>query len=456
MNALSRAASYYVRGAHFTPSFKNHRWDGRERLITINSKTRQFRAPIGMIDDIVSQLEQLGEPYRLIQVPRPKGNIEYDWNTDRTQRGYQDQAVDSVVNSKPIRCLGIIKMPTRSGKTRVAGRIIHQMRHRAIFLVTSQMLLYQTQAALKELLLRPIGIIGDQEWQEEDVTVASIQTLTGRRKAKAPEYKALLTRYPLAIFDECHHLRGEEWRAVLMDLESPYRVGLSATVYLDDKNEVERGAIWFKACCGPIRIDISTSDLIEAGYLVRPEIRLIPVYEPDLSHLGWSKTMVARGIGMNQHRNGIILRQARQLVANGRRVLIVTNRLDQVDELSRGLEASGVTYRALVGNTKSTTRKERVADFVEGRVAVLLGTVFGEGVDIPEVDTVINAGGGRDVKATVQRFRNLTPFEGKDVAVFIDFIDHTNSYLAEHSLERLDVYRSEPAFVVKLMDSDGG
>lgn len=451
LNALSLAASYYVKGAHFTQAFRNHYWDGRDRLIALNRKTGQYRAPIGVLEDLIATLKDANEEYHLIIHPRPAPTVQYKWAEGFELRGYQKEAVEAVVGWKPLPCLGILKMPTRSGKTRVAARIIYRMGHRALFLVPSQMLLYQTQKALAEALDMEVGLIGDSEWKERDVTVASIQTLVARRKRKAATYRELCSRYPLAIFDECHHLRGEEWRAVMMDIDAPYRVGLSATVYLHDKREVERGAIWFKACCGGIRLDVGTSDLIEAGFLVRPEIQLITIREPDLNHLGWSATLFARGISSNPHRNAIILSETLRLVGEGRRVLIVTNRLDQVEALSTGLEVARVPYRYIIGGTPAAERRERVADFVAGKANVLLGTVFGEGVDIPEVDTVINAGGGRDVKATVQRFRNLTPFEGKTSAVFIDFMDMTNAYLAEHSLERLAVYRSESAFVLRLV-----
>ena len=82
---------------------------------------------------------------------------------------------------------------------------------------------------------------------------------------------------------------------------------------------------------------------------------------------------------------------------------------------------------------------------------MLLGTVFAEGVDIPEVEVVINAEGGRDAKATMQRMRNMTVAEGKNRALLIDFMDEFNPYLQKHSMERLKVYRSIPEFNVEVI-----
>ena len=129
--------------------------------------------------------------------------------------------------------------------------------------------------------------------------------------------------------------------------------------------------------------------------------------------------------------------------------MIVTNRLSQVALLSEGLDEASIDHLTITGSDKGSTREERVSAFVDGRFPVLVGTVFAEGVDIPEIECVINAEGGLDVKTTIQRMRNLTKVEGKEEAVFIDFADLTNSYFAKHSKERLALYKSEPAFRVR-------
>ncbi len=48
--------------------------------------------------------------------------------------------------------------------------------------------------------------------------------------------------------------------------------------------------------------------------------------------------------------------------------------------------------------------------------------------------------------------RNMTISEGKTTAVMVDFIDLTNPYFARHSKQRLKVYRSEEAFVIRAME----
>ena len=83
---------------------------------------------------------------------------------------------------------------------------------------------------------------------------------------------------------------------------------------------------------------------------------------------------------------------------------------------------------------------------------VLLGNVLSEGIDLPCVNVVINAEGGKDDKVTVQRQRNLTIADGKTEAIFVDFLDETNPHLLKHSKARRKMYESESEFEVEVVE----
>jgi superfamily II DNA or RNA helicase len=261
----------------------------------------------------------------------------------------------------------------------------------------------------------------------------------------------LIEGYGLVIFDECHHLRGDSWHGTMMDFRCRYRMGLSATVYLDSEREQERGVIWLRACCGNIKYEVSTSLLIEQGYLMRQHVELYSVDKPDRKGEPWSSELRDYCVYENPYRNRKIVRLAQKKLAKGLNVMIVTNRLNQIALLSDMLEAAGIEHVTVTGRDSSETRTDRVELFTGGHAPVILGTVFGEGIDIPEVEVVINAEGGKDMKATVQRMRNMTPSEGKTRCVLVDFADSTNKYFHDHYKARLATYESESAFVVKKM-----
>jgi len=525
IRVLESLTSYKVAGHVFSPAFRNKRWDGREHLMTYSDK-RGYRAPIGLAADIIGALEDMGVAYDVDTSARraPTRIKGFGWNPAGMDgehdglRGYQVEAIGAICSCWPpdelIYGSGIMKLPIRSGKTKTEAKIIHDLSVRSLFIVPSQMLLYQTKKSLEESLDCHVGIIGDSIWDESKlVTVATVQTLArarggkftckgnftevdlenppdevdlkkvkigtdkiarywpkdvkrcvckkkkckGGREYKVPptdKYKAMRTAYDLIIFDECHHLRGEIWHKVMMDFDARYRQGLSATAYLDNERENERGVIWLKACCGDIRIDISTSRLIEEGYLMRQHVELHVIRKPEnLQDRGWSQSLRNEAILENRYRNKKVVKLAAEKVKQGLKVLIISNRHNQIQALKEIMLKSKATlnYNIVIGTDASKLREAKVKQFTDGICNVLIGTVFGEGIDIPEVECVINAEGGRDVKAAVQRMRNLTIQKGKTEAVFIDFMDMTNSYFAEHSQERLAAYREESAFVINLM-----
>jgi len=466
---LEAICSYKVAGHVYSQAFRTGRWDGREHLLKYSDK-HGYRVAIGLLGDIREALEHLGVDYLVNHRSRRAlgPRIEFEWNSDITLRPYQHEAIKALLQDTQFLFYGsgILKMPIRSGKTKTAAGVIHELKCRTLFIVPSQMLLHQTKASLEESLCCEVGMIGDGEFYERDITVATIQTLAagkggvvedeaGKKKKIKPKpwYKPLLTRYDCVIFDECHHLRGDKWHKVMMDLDALYRIGLSATAYLDNERENERGVIWLKACCGPVRIDIDTSRLIEEGWLMRQHVELYVVREPNLhDRRGWSQSLLNEAIYENETRNSLVVTKAVEKVKQGLKVLIVSNRLNQIQLLAEMMEDQPkLNYSVVTGNDSSKARKIKVGEFTGGDCNVLVGTVFGEGIDIPEIECVINAEGGRDVKSTVQRMRNLTPHKDKVDAVFVDFMDMTNSYFAEHSKERLAAYRSEPAFVINVV-----
>lgn len=455
---LASSTSYLMAGHEHSAAYRGGYWDGKKRLISLLRDGR-VQAPAGIAQEMADIMVGRRFEYDFDDQRRlPAQRLSFNEAGDL--RPYQRDAVEAATTpqgSLGIVGRGIIKMPPRSGKTRIAAAIIARLGCRTLFLVPSRYLLHQARRELSRWLGVEVGACGDGLWEPRDVTVATAQTLLSQRRQatkadpSTQAYRDLLSCADLLFVDEVHHLEADEWRKVVQDSDAPYKLGLSATVFLDHDVETELGVIWLRACCGDILIDRSVSDLIELGYLVRPDVRLYPVRVPErIMSRGWSQRLWQEAILRNDWRNNKVVEVTRELVADGMRVCIISNRLVQVRALCHLLDRARLPYEKIVGKTPTEQRDRAVERFRAGYAKVLIGTVFGEGVDIPEIDAVVNAEGGSSIKAAYQRLRCLTPAEGKERAVMVDFVDLMHPFFARHSHDRLCVYRSERAFRINV------
>lgn len=463
LRALDKACSYKVAGYFFSPAFKARRWDGKEHLFKFSKKTG-YRAPAGMAEEIAQLLKKRRVRYAVkFETEFHSKERHYSWNEDVKLRDYQVEAVNAMLHGiVPGR--GVLKMPIRSGKTKTVAKILQLIGRRAIFFVPSKWLLYQTIDSLRECMPGAhIGQIGDGVHDVQFFTVATIQSVSlmapvrKSRKHKGrpahPDYAELMRTFDVGVFDEAHHIRGDgDWYRVFVDLDARFKIGVSATVFFDNTKEQESGIIWLRGTCGPIRYEVSASRLIKDGYLLPQRVQMHRVDDPSgVRKSRYSATLKKTCITQNEERNRLIAELASEHAP--RKTIIIARELAHIRAIGEALDGQDVPYRVLTGSTPQEQRMDYVSEFTSKRGPhVLVGNVLGEGVDIPDVEIVIVAEGGKDEKQTWQRQRNLTIVEGsKKAPLLIDFYDQMNSVFEAHSKARLKVYRSEPEFSAEVV-----
>lgn len=443
LKELDEATSYPVEGAHFSPAFKNKVWDGREHLLRKSRRNDFWLLPTGLL----SELTDLLKDAEWIDCRRlPAGSKELEWVGD-PPRDYQESAVAVVLKDRGLFTgRGILNLPIRSGKTRIAAALAQQTGLRTLFCVPSDLLLFQAADAFREVIKdAPVGLAGAGHIKPGWITVATVQTMLGRPGLASK----LLQDCDLLIIDEAHHLEGPAWRKLLVRSDSMFKVGLSATVFVSRKRQNNKASIWLKACTGPILSRVSMARLIKSGHLMQPKVLFYSFYH-DTPSASWNWQRVVRDLlAQNQRRNLLIARLAEEAVRTGKRVLIDTGRMDQMRRLRDAVIQRGMDVELVHGKVPPNARWEIIRRFQARQFPVLIGTVFGEGIDIPELEVVINAEGQKSAKAAIQRMRNMTPCEGKGEALFIDIADVGQPYLQKHALQRLRLYRGMRGFIVK-------
>ncbi len=249
----------------------------------------------------------------------------------------------------------------------------------------------------------------------------------------------------LLILDECQVSMSNSY--VLLNEKSikcRHKFFFSAT---PDRGTGED--ILVEAFSGPVIYEISASELIRKGYLVPPHIFFLEV--PQKKNIGSSyQDIYKKYVINNTERNNIIYKATEKLIKAGRRPIVLFSNISHGQILFQMFEDK-FKVEILDGSSSTEERDEVIQKFKNKEIDMILGSkIFDVGVDIPELDAIVLAGGGTKSKIlTKQRIgRVLRIFPSKTNAIVVDFYDQAKN-LKKHSQIRRDIYKEEEEFLIK-------
>jgi superfamily II DNA or RNA helicase len=117
---------------------------------------------------------------------------------------------------------GVIVMPTGTGKTEVALRVMADSAVATLVVAPVRDLMYQWHRRILESLGLDAGIIGDNVFSVRPVSVTTYDSAY-------IHMDKLGDQFALIVFDECHHLPGPMRRDAARMCAAPMRMGLTAT-----------------------------------------------------------------------------------------------------------------------------------------------------------------------------------------------------------------------------------
>jgi superfamily II DNA or RNA helicase len=433
---------FRVEGCWFSPAYRSKSWDGKIRLMKKTSKGLRF--PTGLIYDVLKALLLQGINLKTIDIEDKRRQLgqkqDLPWLSNIELRDYQNETVEKAMGENwPINGRGILRLPIRSGKTVVAAKLFHLYKLRGVFVATSQLILRQTVRLFREIFgSECVGVIGDNDWEPKWITIATIQSL----EKKSKRVKEFLNKQDILIVDEVHHMEGDSWRKPIIDCNARYKFGLSATVKVN-RQLCPKSAIYLQAATGPLLYSIPISRLVKDGWLMNPQIFVQEINSIDNG--SWSESMYYRNIVNNHKRNEAIIKAAR-ILSKQHTILVDVGRLAHIKILYQLAIKAGLNTAVVHYKTDRDRRIEILEQWKRKEIKIVIGTILGEGVDIPELSVVINAEGGQSWISCIQRLRNLTIHPDKKDAILIDYYDFGNSYLERHSKARLKTYSQEESF----------
>jgi superfamily II DNA or RNA helicase len=232
-----------------------------------------------------------------------------------------------------------------------------------------------------------------------------------------------------------------------------YKLGLSATPWRTDNQEIR-----IEGTLGRKIIEVSASDLIEQGYLVKPKIFMCHLknVEPGTTY----PEIYSSNIVNNWERNYRIKQFAEGFNKTGRPTLILVERREHGHILESMIEDSVFVPGGDKGEDDPTDEEKnyrrRMLNATENNEIILIATQWANvGVDAPKISSLILAGSNQSSVTTYQQAGRVLRCVGKDIedsikngkseAIIVDFYsEHKN--LKVHSNLRKRVYKNERAW----------
>ena len=387
-----------------------------------------FIFPRGYAGRLISRIKNAGLEYSLDDQRLTLPGI--DLNFHGELRPYQQRALVEMLRYHS----GILVAPCGSGKTCMIAAIIAHRKQPALVLVHTRQLAEQTRDAVQKWLGIAPGLIGDGVFDVQPVTVGIVQSLADRPERVA----AIRDKFGLVVLDESHHSPAVSFTDVLQQFPAKYRYGATATA-------TRRDGLWKFAelVIGPVRHEVMSEELRDAGTLVTPEIQWV---RTDVRHYGDDWTELIGALTQDVRRNALLLGVVNKLIGGGRRIIALSERVNHA-ELLAGM-VNRIRPGAAVVITGSTPKKKREEAFERmrnGDARVMFSTKLAdEGLDLPELNCCILCTPSRSGARTTQRVgRTLRSIDGKRKPLVVDVVDASVGILWSQARARFfEAYRT--------------
>jgi superfamily II DNA or RNA helicase len=239
--------------------------------------------------------------------------------------------------------------------------------------------------------------------------------------------------------DQCDHVGAVSFDAILKRVKARYVLGLTATPI---RRDGQQPIIFMQ--CGPIRHTAAPPTSAPHDLEVVPRTLSQPTPIPE--DIGIQD--IFRTLAENQERTAAITDEAQCAVEDGRKVLVLTERTDHLENIRRSLEENNLKPFVLHGRMSKKQRANLVAEIDalpadSPRILLATGRLVGEGFDHPPLDTLVLAM-PVSWKGTLQQYAGRLHREHatKTNVRIIDFVDTAHPTLLRMWEKRQRGYRA--------------
>ena len=229
------------------------------------------------------------------------------------------------------------------------------------------------------------------------------------------------------VFDEVHHIAADSYRKILKRFKPKILLGLTATPERMDGEDIT------KDFDGKISAEIRLDDAL--NYRLLAPFHYYGITDNvDLREVKWQGgkyviSELSKVYTYNDQRTALILRKIEEYIPNYRKVraLCFCVDVDHAKTMAAKFQLAGLSAGYLVSDNGSERVKWR-RQLKDRKINFLFVVdIFNEGVDIPEVDTILFLRPTESLTVFLQQFgRGLRKAEGKEYVTILDFVGHCN------------------------------
>lgn len=431
-NRLIRLAAFQNPEFYRAQAMRISVWDKPRVIGCAENYPHHIALPRGCLDTVQMLLSENGIQCDLSDERYHGAPIEVDFVG--TLRLDQEAAVAAMLPHDT----GVLSAPTAFGKTVTGAAMIAHRGVNTLVLVHRTELLRQWQERLSVFLgvgKDVIGTVGGGRSKPTGkIDIAVMQSLS--RKG---EVNPLVENYGHVIVDECHHVGAVSFDALLKRVRAKYVLGLTATPI---RRDGQQPIIFMQ--CGPIRHTAAPPASAPLDLEVVPRTLYKPIQLPDYARI----QDVFRTLTDDQERTAAIAKEVQRAVSDGRKVLVLTERTNHLDNILDALDGRVSSPFVLHGRMSKKQRSKLITELDAlppdaARVLLATGKLVGEGFDHPPLDTLILAM-PVSWKGTLQQYAGRLHREhaAKSNVRIIDFVDTGHPALLRMWEKRQRGYRA--------------